>query len=114
MLSILLLVDDLFMIHDFMIPRYTPATEEYLYAVYFFLMIAWGYYFYEEIRQSEYRLLGMALLFLGASVIGDLIISGKGIGYLVEDALKFLGITTWFIYLARAGFYKFHSTSLST
>ena len=103
-LSTILLVDDLFMIHEYLVPHYLDGTDEYLYTFYLLYILFWGYYFWGQIMRSEYWLLLLAFLFLGGSVIGDLIFPYSDMSYFIEDALKFFGIVTWFIYFARLGY----------
>lgn len=107
LLTILLLFDDFFMLHEELIPNYLFIPEVWVYVIYILLALAWLTYFREQLLQGEYKILGIAIFFLGLSVIADLILpQDKEMVYLIEEGLKFYGIITWLIYFARDSVFR--------
>lgn len=102
LLTVLLLFDDFFMLHEELIPNNLFIPEEGVYVIYIILALAWLVYFREQIWQGEYKILGIAILFLGLSTIADVLLpQDEQMVYLIEEGLKFYGIVTWLIYFAR-------------
>lgn len=101
LLSMILVIDDLFMFHEAIFPWYFHIPQYLVYAGYAILALSFFYYFRKRIMDSEYLILVLAVFFLGCSVAGDFILPQEGIAYLVEDAFKIFGIFTWFVYFYR-------------
>lgn len=104
-ISTLLLLDDLFRLHEIVFPVYLHLHGYTLYAAYI-VMIAFLLIRYRTvILNTDYLLLLFALACLGFSMSGDVItdmffsnISGAT---LLEDGAKFTGIVSWLLYFAR-------------
>lgn len=107
-LTFILLIDDLFMVHDRIFPGYFKIGGELLYLVYFiytiFIFIRFGKFI---ILRTEYLVLLIACVFFSLSILFDLFMnqSHSSINYLIEDGFKFLGIFTFFIFFSRTGYY---------
>lgn len=106
LLTGILLLDDMFMLHDVYFTYYLHTKEFYLYSFYAlfaigFLVVNWRY-----ILKNNLMMLIAAFGFLGFSVFIDVINKYVFIPeeYLVEDGLKFLGITNWAVYLFDTGY----------
>lgn len=107
LLTVLLLFDDFFMLHEELIPNNLFIPEEGVYLTYMILALAWLIYFRKQILQGEYKILVIAILFLGMTIVVDLLLpQGEQIVYLIEDGLKFYGIVTWLIYFARDSVFR--------
>ena len=90
-----LALDDLFMIHDRLLPNHLHVPEAVSYLGYFLIMIAYLLYFAHDIVSStNYTLLFFALAAFG---ISGLIILFWEAGF-PKDGAKFLGIIYWFAY----------------
>lgn len=102
LVSLWLMSDDLFMLHEEVLPTYVGLPESLVYVVYVVLGVAYAVVFRRSILKTDYPLLGLALVLVGSSVALDLA-PIQSIGpYFVEDSAKFAGIATWFVYWARA------------
>ena len=107
LLTALLLFDDFFLLHDYILPIHFGVSEKAFLLVYAVLMIVGLVRFREAILKTEYVVLLIGLGFLGASLIidalqsniGSLIGSGR---ILLEDGFKLLGITGWFGYFLHS------------
>jgi len=109
LLSILMLVDDLFLMHDVVFPEFLKIDERVFYLFYGLSVIAIFIRYYKIVLNTDYVLLILAFIFLGLSATTDEV---RAMGfrmehpYIIEDSFKFLGILAWFSYFARTG-YKF-------
>jgi len=104
LLTSVLLLDDLFMLHDFILPQYLHIDEHFIYLGYSALVITCLIKFRSVISQTEYIVLFIACGFFGLSIICDLVLPQKGMVYLVEDGFKVFGIVTWFVFFTRTCF----------
>lgn len=99
----LLMLDDLFLLHEEIFPIFLPFDEKIIFGGYGLLLISGLYYFRELVLNSNYRFLIMAMGFFAMSVGIDLIqdevelVLGKW-RILFEDGFKFLGIVCWLAY----------------
>jgi len=101
-MSTLLLMDDLFRLHEVVFPEILNLSEYTLYAIYAGL----GVYFLlrcrDMIAKTDYLLLLFAGGFLGLSlsvdVLTDTIFGWVAGGALFEDGLKFAGVIGWCMY----------------
>lgn len=105
----LLLFDDLFLFHEEIAPNYLFVKEKF---VLLFYLILCGLYLIvnrDEILSLEYALMVLALTFFVVSVFIDKLpeVIYENIEFieenevLFEDGFKFMGIVTWFLFLAR-------------
>ena len=104
LLTILMMIDDLFMMHDVIFPEYLNLDENFFYVFYGSSVITLLYFFRRVIVKSDYILFLLAFFLLAGSVITDVVVilglNIKGT-YLIEDGFKFLGIISWFVYFTR-------------
>jgi hypothetical protein len=100
----LLLLDDLFMFHDYLAGGFLPFPEEVFYVLYLGLLLLFLGLFARIILKSRYFILAAALLFLSSAVgidhyqDGLIVLLGSQVEYLAEEGIKFLGVTGWFSY----------------
>lgn len=104
----ILLLDDLFLLHDRVIPLYTPADQEALYLGYVAMLGLYLFEFRKTLLKTELLPLVLAFALMATSVFVDegvengwLGISYSPLSYLVEDGSKLLGIAMWFWYFLR-------------
>ena len=97
-------IDDLFMFHDYLFPYYLGITQGYFYAWYAIFVSIYLILFRIQIQKYDYPILVLAFVFFALSIGSDILLPQEGLEYLFEDAFKFFGIVSWFIYFARACF----------
>jgi hypothetical protein len=99
-----LMVDDVFLLHDKLFPKYLGVPERVLHVAYPLIAVAWAAGFRRRIFASPWpsAVAGFALLGLsqGLDVLGD----GREPDwwFLAEDGAKFAGIVHWSIYQITA------------
>ena len=96
-LTLVLMFDDLLMLHEQVFPAYLHLSENFFYVFYLvytclFLLKFWRFI----LTQTSYRVLILAFAFFGISVAMDLNLVPGGID--IEDGFKILGITTYAYY----------------
>lgn len=109
MLTAYLMLDDLFLFHEHLAPRYLGLDERFIYAA---LGTVVGLYlttFIRVILRTNFIHLLLAVGFLGASVVVDAILEPWlwRIGqweYFLEDGTKWLGIVSWCSYYVNTSF----------
>lgn len=107
----ILLIDDLFMFHDYIF--YSVGLNQYvMYSIYLIIFAGYFLYFRDLLIQVPNKiLLLLAFFFLGGSVGLDVLIKSEGMQYFFEDGLKLFGITSWFLFFI---FYCFQKTNKIT
>ncbi|MGH2381895.1 MAG: hypothetical protein ACRDG7_11840 [Candidatus Limnocylindria bacterium] len=99
-----LLLDDLFLVHDEILPRYAGISGELYGIAYVVGMLAYLGGFRHRIAQTNWPILLAALVCFGISTVVDLgssrlsEMAAPSIVILVEDGTKLLGIGTWLAY----------------
>lgn len=103
LLSLILMIDDLFMIHDYIFPVHLHLSEELFYLFLGVLTLSYLIYFAWYILNTNYLLLFFALSFFSLSMGIDVILHGiKGFLF-IEDAFKLYGIGCWLAYFVTLG-----------
>ncbi len=100
-ISALLLLDDLFMIHDYVAPIIFNFSEKYIYIFYFFAISGYLLRFRPVILKKNFSILALAIGTLGFSIFIDIFTPNRGIQYLIEDGVKFIGIAIWLFFFIR-------------
>ena len=108
-LTLALLMDDIFLFHEEIAPEYLGINEKIVVAGYGVLGVLFVVVNWREILSSEYLILGLALglfalsIFLDALPIDDFHLRyfWKQLEMFLEDGSKFAGIATWLTYFAR-------------
>lgn len=106
-LTIFLMLDDLFLVHDIIFPEYLNIDDKAFYFIYGSSVLLLIYFFYKIILDSDYILLLLAFGLLAGSILFDFMDAlGIAIHYelVLEDSFKFLGIISWFAYFSRLSF----------
>ena len=104
LLTLAMLVDDLFMFHDFVFPEYFHVPQEWVYLVYLIIIMIYSFVFYRIIFRTDYILLMTAFVFFALSLFYDIKMPQRGIANLFEDGFKLCGIVHWFVYFVRSSF----------
>ena len=99
LMTTVLLVDDLFMIHEYIAPVHFHVSEKLVLASYACATGAYLLVHRRLILADNYLLLAAAMALFTASMMVD-IADGGGWWRLVEDGTKILGIASWFGYHA--------------
>lgn len=106
LVTTLLMLDDFFLLHEHMFPRYLGVNEKLVYLGYMGVVLAWLVVFRKQILKTDYLLLLLALGLFALSVFVDAIqyrlepLIGNW-RMLLEDGGKFLGIVGWLGYFFR-------------
>lgn len=105
-LSLALLADDLFLLHEVLFPFHLHVPEPIVYVLYGLLAAGFLAIFHRTILRTEYLLLALALGWFAASLVVDRwghLVLERGF-WLVEDGFKMLGIVSWLAYFARTAY----------
>ncbi|UCG73768.1 MAG: hypothetical protein JSV45_05190 [Chromatiales bacterium] len=115
LITTVLLLDDLFLFHEWIFPRYLGVTERTTFSAYLVLIAVWLVLARRTILSTEYLILLLAFGFFGLSLFVDtydeidrLITSWRQI---YEDGFKLLGIAAWFGYFSRCCFVEMRRTT---
>lgn len=109
-LSLLLLFDDLFLLHETIFFTYLHLPEKVVFASYGCFLLIWLLRFRETILSTNFVVLGLSLFFFASSLLVDafqesLQVYLKGARIFLEDGLKLLGIVGWFGYFFQSSQY---------
>ncbi|MEO1092617.1 MAG: hypothetical protein AAFX81_18500 [Pseudomonadota bacterium] len=98
LLTGLLTLDDLYMLHDRVLP-YLGVPEHVVYGVYGLLALAYLLRFHGELRAGSLPILLIAVAAFAASVLLDQLPQVSDTHHvLIEDGAKFAGIVAWAVY----------------
>jgi hypothetical protein len=103
-LTMALLFDDMFLFHELFFPNYLHISDYVTFSTYAAVTLAYLVIFRDVILNSRFLVLGLAGALLGLGMIVDKLMDNSAdtsIKFLVEDGIKFFGITTWFVYYLR-------------
>ena len=102
----ILLLDDLFLIHEFIGPRILNIPEKQIYVFYGMIVLFGIVRFKKVILQNEWVILSLSFSFFALSVAIDIFGSLPYIpsSTFVEDSFKLLGIVSWVCYFVLASF----------
>lgn len=103
--TFILMIDDLFMVHENIFPRLTGLPEMVLYGLYGLLLGVLLLRFRSTILQNQPLNLLIAFGFLGLSLLIDRLPEDwSPWHFLFEDGAKFLGIAFWCSYFVQVGY----------
>lgn len=96
------LMDELLLIHNFILPKVFNIHQLIVLIVYVILTVLFLLKFRNLIKKNNISLFAVAVTFLGLSVLVDILsylnVVRFSFRYLLDDGLKFLGIANLFIY----------------
>jgi hypothetical protein len=100
-LTLLLGLDDAYLLHERVLPEYFGLNELVVYSVYVGLTVTYLALFIRQILLTEYTLLAMAFAFFALSIGMDAAGVSRPGSFLVEDGAKFIGIISMAVYYFR-------------
>lgn len=101
LVTAVLMVDDLFMVHEELAPRYLRAEETLVVGIHGLLLLGGLVYFGRVILSTPYLYLLTALFFFGGSIAIDMVWSTWAEWpTFFEDGAKFMGIAAWMSYFS--------------
>ena len=107
LLTLMLLLDDLFMLHEQFFPEYLFIPKRIVIISYGALTILHFVVFRRIVKETEYFILVIAFAFFSVSLFVDSVPSEsvtffwRLMNYVVVDGAKLLGIASWFVYFSR-------------
>ncbi len=104
--STVLMLDDLYLLHEEVLPDHLFIPQKLVFAGYGGLILAFLIRFRQMILGTDFMLLALAFGFFSISVFVDLFVTPEEFFIfgslpgrdLIEDGFKLLGITTWAVY----------------
>ncbi len=105
LLTILLLLDDLFLLHERIFPRYLHWRQRYPFYAYFSLTAAYLAAFRKIILKSDFRMLAASCVFFALSIAVDAFAGPLSQSFpsyhLFEDGFKLFGLASWLGYFGK-------------
>jgi hypothetical protein len=101
LLTMLMMADDLFLLHEEVFPKYLHIQEGIVYLIYVNVILYYLYNFRSEILKSEFLVLVVAFGMIGISQFVDELPMPLPEDSFLEDAIKLFGVMTWFLYYTR-------------
>jgi len=100
----ILLIDDLFLMHELVLPEHVGIPEALIVPAYGLMLLAYLWTFRRNILATDFLILVLALGLFGFSAGIDVVALATdefhGV-HLLEDGFKFLGIVAWTTYLVN-------------
>lgn len=100
-LSLMLGIDDLFQVHEYVFPHYFSIPKNAVFLTYANLILIYLLYFRKMIFETDYFILVLAFCFMGLAAVSKIFPLPIPKDTFLEDALKFFGIISWFTYYFR-------------
>ena len=117
-ISLVLLLDDLFMFHEIIYPRYFGVSEKIVFSFYGMMMFFYLVKFRKLLIETEFIFLLLVVFFFSLSILVDLFLPESLFPkflhpwyLLFEDGPKFLGIVSWFGYQYSVCFQELQSVA---
>ena len=104
LVTLLLMMDDLFLLHEEVFPKYLGIPEKGVFVIYSNILLLYALLFRESIFKSDYLILGLSFFLIGGATLIKRIPMPIPEDSFLEDAVKLLGIICWFTYFLRLGF----------
>lgn len=97
-ISSILLFDDLFLIHEKIVPKYLGISQNIVFMIYGLLILTYFLRWRRQILRTEYIFLLLALVFFALSLFLDIVHLPINHHTFFEDSFKFMGILNWSAY----------------
>ncbi|HKR05895.1 MAG TPA: hypothetical protein VJY62_14765 [Bacteroidia bacterium] len=110
LVTMLLMTDDLFLLHEEVFPKYLGIPEKGVFVIYSNILLLYALLFRETIFKTDFIILGLAFLLIGGSTFVKRIPMPIPEDTFLEDAVKLFGIICWFTYFLRLGFRELQRT----
>jgi hypothetical protein len=102
LLTLLLAVDDMFMLHETVFPDVFGIHEKVVYVIYSLLGGAYLLYFLPQILRRHYLFLIVSVFFLGLMVVSDSIGRWVETPTAIEDSFKYIAIVFWLVFFTKS------------
>lgn len=103
LITTVLLIDDLFMMHEAVYPRHFGTTDRDAYLAYGLMVVGYLFWFRRTVLRTNFLFLVLAFAGFAISVMLDITewvdLSTDDL-FLAEDGSKFFGIASWGVYFA--------------
>lgn len=102
-----LLLDDLFLFHETIAPKFLNLSEEKIFISYGIIVLFGIIRFKKVIFQTEWIILSLAFVFFALSILMDVVSFFNSLQFprnFIEDGFKLLGIISWTGYFVLASF----------
>lgn len=101
LITLLMTLDDLFQVHEYVFPHYLSISENMVYLTYMNIYMIYFIRYRNQLLNSDFVALGLAFFFLGLSTVIDLLPLPLEKDTFLEDAMKLLGAVSWLVYYVR-------------
>jgi len=101
LVSLMLGIDDLFQVHEYVSPHYFSIPKNAVFLTYANIILIYLLYFRKLILNTDYIVLALAFIFMGLAAISKIFPLPIPKDTFLEDALKLFGIVSWFFYYFR-------------
>ena len=103
LVSLMLGIDDLFQVHEYVCPHYLSIPKNAVFLTYANLIFIYLLYFRKMIFETDYIILALAFIFMGLAAVSKIFPLPIPKDTFLEDSLKLFGIVSWFTYYFRTG-----------
>ena len=116
-ITLFLAIDDFFMLHERVFPRFLGVSEKVTFLAYGIIVIYCIFRFRRIILNNNFKIFFMAVLFLFSSIAVDQTLNSDQFlfkandTYFFEDSLKLIGTVTWCFYFIKVSAEKITSLS---
>lgn len=103
-ITLMLALDDGFMLHEAFFPEFLGISEKIVYLFYMLIIASYLLYFFSFIIKSDFILLVAAFAFFALSIVIDTVNALPINIYLIEDGFKMIGIISWLAFFTKTAF----------
>jgi hypothetical protein len=101
LITLLLAFDDMFLLHEEVLPNFLHVPENAVIVSYVNLFAIYIILFRRKIFSTEFVILFMAFFLIGLSTVIDILPLPIEKDSFLEDAIKLFGVVSWFVYFCR-------------
>lgn len=111
-ISLVLLLDDLFMLHEYIYPKYFGISEKIIFLSYGLIVLFYLVKFRKIIKETELSFILLASFFFSFSILVDILLKSLlPWHHFFEDGSKLFGIISWFYWHFSVCFQEVRSIS---
>ncbi|BAU63128.1 hypothetical protein STA3757_04860 [Stanieria sp. NIES-3757] len=107
-LTAILVLDDLFLLHEDIFPKYLNISEKVVLCTYAIVILLYLAKFKKLILKTDFFFLFLSFIFFSLSILSEIMIKKDLI--MLEDWLKLFGIVNWLAYFTRVCFQQIEKT----
>lgn len=102
-ITLMLCLDDVFLLHEIVYPQYLGIPQRLVYVIYGIILLWFLRSFRHVILRTDFLLLTIALAGFGFSILFDLTVEINPFPaeFLLEDGAKIVGLVSWAAYFVR-------------